>query len=623
MTGIVTARALAAMGFNGFPIKAGAKAPPLWPNWPVAAVRDPEREIWPENCNVGIHCVGLLVIDVDPRNGGWESLTRLDMTETGLPLTLTSQTPSGGAHLFYQLPEGHPGVVNRAGKLAPGIDIKSTRGYVVGAGSRTAKGEYRWVDSTVPIAPAPEWFVQKMDVYTDRGQAEKVNIPDATPAMIERAARWLAERPGAVEGQGGDAYTFETIAFLRDYGLSAPQARDLLAGEWNARCSPPWDIADLSTKIVNVYRYAGGEAGSKAVTPDDFPDVPNVGTAVILNGNIPAPAPANPPISSRTGQQAIRLRDFATRTIDGPGYLVKGLLARGSYAELYGPPGSGKTFLALDIAYQVAAGTPWMGRRVRQGTVLYLAYEGTGGLVKRTQALRRRYGDADVPMYVTSAAFNLRELPGRQALGGVIDQLPAKPALIVVDTFARALMGGDENSAQDVGAFNNAVQALIESTGACVLILHHTGKDVTRGARGSSALQGAVDTEIAVDGKSILPTKQRDMETGEAIGFKLTPIIVGLDDDDEDITSCTVEGATVAASTNGIRLAGNTLFGWEVLIALRPDNAPITDEEWRDGCREFLGDRAVRQRYYDIKSRLLRLKLIVVDEDGNITRRME
>lgn len=628
MTGLVTARALAAMGFKVFPIKAGAKAPPLWANWPLLASStgfDDAGWQYPD-CNVGIHCEGLIAVDVDVRGGGQESLLRLDM-ERGWPDTLTALTPSGGQHLFYRLPDGNPGVPNSASKLAPGIDIKSTRGYVVGAGSRTAKGEYAWVNPGAPIASAPDWLVQKLGSYTTGVRQPTLDIPDVDQTAVARATDWLSNRPSAVEGQGGDAFTFETIAFLRDYGLSRMQAFAALQDGWNARCSPPWDLDDLWDKVVNVYKYAGGESGSKAVTPDDFPTLPNLGTndpnlGTAQNVGTPAQVPTPTPAPKRPPALATRLGELATRQVEGPGYLVKGLLSRGSYAELYGPPGSGKTFLALDLAYHVAAGTPWMDKRVRQGTALYLAYEGTGGLVKRAQALRQKYGMADVPLYVTSAAFNLREPAGRQAIGSLIATLPEKPALIVVDTFARALMGGDENSAQDVGAFNGAVAALIESTGACVLILHHTGKDVSRGARGSSALQGAVDTEIAVDGRSMLPTKQRDIETGAAIGFKLTPVLVGLDSDDEDITSCVVDAAAISAETNGVNLTGNLALAWDILLRLRPDNAPITLLEWRDACREFLGDRNVRQRFATIRMRLEQLRLIVAAEDGSLTRRM-
>jgi len=311
----------------------------------------------------------------------------------------------------------------------------------------------------------------------------------------------------------------------------------------------------------------------------------------------------------------MRLSEFAASRTTGPGYLVKGLLTRQSYAEMYGPPGAGKTFVALDVAYHVAAALEWMGRKVHPGLVLYLAFEGTGGLVTRAQALRQHYGDADVPFYITEADFNLRELTGRQALGTVIAALPAKPALIVIDTLARAMMGGDENSAQDVGAFNNAVQALIESTGACVLILHHTGKDKTRGPRGSSALQGAIDTEIEIDGRILIPTKQRDLELSQPIGYRLATIVVGVDDDGDALTSCVVESQK-AAFPGSVPLTGNAPAGWDALSSTEP----ITAGEWQEAGQGFLGGNNLRKHFYNIHSRLRNAKQIQMDNEGLITR---
>jgi hypothetical protein len=302
--------------------------------------------------------------------------------------------------------------------------------------------------------------------------------------------------------------------------------------------------------------------------------------------------------------------------------LVKGLLERRSYAELFGAPGEGKTFVALDMAYHVAAGAAWMGRKVHAGTVLYLAYEGTGGLVKRAQALRQKYGHKDVPLYIAPAAFNLRDLIGRKALADLLATLPEKPVFIVIDTFARALMGGDENSAQDVGAFNSAVAALIDSTQACVMIIHHSGKNKSAGARGSSALLGAIDTELEVDNHTVTANKQRDVEACEPIGFKLVPLIVSVDEDGDDITSCVVEPAQAPPAGVNVRLGGNAKRGFEALCTLKPDNAPADPEDWKRLCEPFLGPR-VRQGFYDLKKALLKKGVIIEDGSGYITRRME
>jgi hypothetical protein len=613
MTGKATALALARRGFKVFPIRAGAKFPPLVKDWPTVAHSDEARiAAWPDkDFNVGIHCAGLLVLDLDRRKDGFEeSWIALDMAGS-LPTTLEALTPSGGSHLFYRLPEGHPGVPNsvgrEAGVLGPGIDVRSTGGYVVGAGSRTDVGEYAFRNAECPIAPAPEWLVAKLGQAAPASPAKGTRVPDAPEGVLERATAWLTTAPRSVKGQGGDDTAFRVAAFLRDMGVSEAQACELMRSEaWDHGCG--WRDGWLEAKpIHSAYRYATGEPGSKAVTADDFPTVlgANADNAQNIRQN-----------------GAIRLDAFAGGAAKAADYLVKGLLYKDSYAEIYGPPGTGKTFAAMDIAYHVAAGKPWMGRKVKQGTVLYLAFEGFGGLVKRAQALRQKYGTADVPFYVHSADFNLREVAGRQALGTVLGALPEPPSLIVIDTFAHALRGGDENSAQDVSAFNSAVQALIVKTHACVLILHHPGKDASRGPRGSSALQGAVDTEIEANGRTLTPTKQKDVELGDPIGFKLVPVTVGIDDDNDPITSCVIEAAEISSQTD-VKLVGNTKAGWDVLCTARPDNAPIHLEEWKDLCVPFLGTKGMRKRFYDIYSRLHRLKLIQIDTAGNVTRSME
>jgi len=599
-TKLDAAIALAAKGFEVFPIKPGAKFPPLIKDWPNKASNTtqffaPWWDKWPD-ANIGIHCKGLVVIDVDPAKGGDDSLAFLCMAHD-LPDTLTTRTPTGGRHLFYRTTKA---VQNGVDVLGKGLDIRSQNGYVVAPGSEVAAGCYRFKADT-PIADAPDWLIQKLGAVVHKTSTSTTDVQDAPVDVVERAREWLAKQPGAVEGDGGDAHTFKVICALRDLGPSAEQAGELLA-EWNDRCSPPWSIDELSDKIANAYTYAQNEAGVRAALPDDFPvmDVP--------------------PTPPRKPTKVARLSQFANTESRGPGYLAKGLLQKASYAIAYGPPGGGKTFTLLDLAYHIAAGKEWMGHKVHGGTVLYLPFEGGGGLIKRAQALRQKYGDADVPFFIAPASFNLREQTGRKELGAVIADLPEKPVLIVIDTLARALMGGDENSAQDVGAFNSAVAALIESTGACVLIVHHSGKNQNAGARGSSALLGAIDTELQISDNRVTASKQRDVEIGAPIGFKLVPVVVGLDSDGDEMTSCVVEPDAVGAGPTG-RLAGHAKRGFEVLCHLRPDNTSISDIEWKEACMEFLPAR--KASFYDMKNVLLKKRYIVVDNEGLVTRRME
>lgn len=271
--------------------------------------------------------------------------------------------------------------------------------------------------------------------------------------------------------------------------------------------------------------------------------------------------------------------EYMTSRLHGTDYIVKGVLARGSHAVAYGPPGAGKTFVVLDLAYHVAIGRAWNGRRVKPGLVVYLPYEGEGGLAKRLAALVTKYGDTSNMRVFTNPDYDLRSPEGRQAMGRDLAVLPDKPSLIIVDTLAKASTGMDENSAQHMGELNTAVKALIQSTGACVLLVHHSGKDSNKGARGSSSLHGAIDTELRIDGGKIALTKSRDSETGGAFGFKLTPVIVGTDSDGDEIVTCTVEQGTAAVSKP--RLTGQISDAFTVLCELAPNNDPVLNDAWQ------------------------------------------
>ena len=601
------ALALAAKGFRVFPIAPNAKAPPLLNGWPQKATSDPAEieSFWlaVPNANIGIHASGMVVLDVDPKRGGNESLERIQLTYD-LPATLCANTPSGGSHHYYRLPEGHAGVPNAVDALGPGLDTRSTGGYVVAPGSVANGGSYSFADPAREIALAPDWLVSRLGVGRERVDVADLRVPDAADAVLQQAHDWLARQAPAVQGQGGDARTFAVACGLRDFGASRDQALALLE-RWNEGCSPPWAPEELRQKVTNAYRYAENEAGIKAVTAEDFP---------VVTGDTSAERVAEKPKGSR----ARTLAELAAGAV-GP-YIVKDIVQLGSHAVMYGAPGEGKTFIALDMAYHVAAGLPWMGRKVHGGPVLYLAYEGQGGMVKRARALRQKFGTKDVPMLVDSAAYNLRELPGRAALGQAIAALPAKPVLIVIDTFARALMGGDENSAQDVGAFNTAVAALIASTGACVLIVHHSGKDKSKGARGSSALLGAIDTEIEVDSYQVVARKQRDTELLPPLGFKLVPVLVGLDADGDELTSCVVEPAQVAkGGPNGV-MKDRARAALKTLEEISPTNKAVTQKEWEIACKTERG--MSRSTFFKAKDELVDSGRVARDEDGGYARKM-
>jgi putative DNA primase/helicase len=233
-------------------------------------------------------------------------------------------------------------------------------------------------------------------------------------------------------------------------------------------------------------------------------------------------------------------------------HLVKNLLLAGSLFVVYGESNSGKTFIVLDIALAVAAGIPWRGRRTQRGLVIYVAGEGAASVRARVTAYRITHPDIDggLPFAIIPQAVDFLSLDSIacliEAVRAAESECGEKSVLIIIDTFARAIPGGNENDAQDVGLAVAGADRIRNETGACVGFVHHAGKDPTKGARGSSALRAATDTEILIEGQSGIRTatvsKQRDLESGQRMAFELVSVQVGTDPHEgEPITSCVVK----------------------------------------------------------------------------------
>lgn len=230
-------------------------------------------------------------------------------------------------------------------------------------------------------------------------------------------------------------------------------------------------------------------------------------------------------------------------------YHVKNLLGQNALSVVYGPSNSGKTFFVIDLAFHAAAGQPWRGRRVTPSAVLYLAAEGGRGVANRIVALRDETKAGPIPFALRRAGMDLlKETADLQAVYDLAQAVkanaPNRPLLIVIDTLSRVMAGGDENSAADMTALIKNIDQLRELTGAHIMLVHHTGKDAARGARGHSSLRAATDTEIEIQSedetRAAMVTKQRDYSGGEVFGFNLKSVKLGTDQDGDEITSCIV-----------------------------------------------------------------------------------
>jgi len=229
-------------------------------------------------------------------------------------------------------------------------------------------------------------------------------------------------------------------------------------------------------------------------------------------------------------------------------FLVRGLLEPQGLAVLYGESGTGKSTLAVDLAFAIATGNPWRGCATSQGLVLHVAGEGSRGLRMRQAAYCLQYQiPRTAPYAVMPKAIALgadAELELVDCIAQASVDMRVSPRLVIVDTLARC-MAGDENSGQDMGAFIKACDYIRECTGAAVLVIHHAGKDVARGARGHSSLRAAADTELLVEGwgnpRTLKVTKQRDIELIEPMVFDLEPVKLAVDETGTNVTACVVK----------------------------------------------------------------------------------
>lgn len=229
---------------------------------------------------------------------------------------------------------------------------------------------------------------------------------------------------------------------------------------------------------------------------------------------------------------------------------VESLLISRQMSVVYGPSNSGKTFFASDLAMHIALGRSWRGLEVDQGGVLYIAAEGSYGIQNRVAAFKQEFGVTDrVPFAVIPIAIDMYDSDEDMERLITTVQVKAREfgsiSLVVVDTLARVMAGGDENTAVDMGKFVGHCDDLRFATGAHVMIIHHSGKDASKGARGSSALRAATDTEIEIepgDGFSVARVaKQRELELGGEYFFRLSVVELGTNRRGKPVTSCIVE----------------------------------------------------------------------------------
>ena len=275
---------------------------------------------------------------------------------------------------------------------------------------------------------------------------------------------------------------------------------------------------------------------------------------------------------------------------------MRGVLPAVGLAGLYGPSASGKSFLALDVAAAIAEGRRWFDCRVTAAPVVYCSLEGEAGIKSRGAAWEQHNGrPLPASLKTILQPFMLIQAQDVANMAAVV---PAG-AVVFLDTLNRAAPTADENSSKDMGAILQAAKLLQSLINGLVVLVHHSGKDTSRGLRGHSSLFAALDAavEVSRDGerREWKVAKSKDGADGGNKGFRLTAIDLGLDADGEDVNSCVVAQAEVADIQTKPLTPSQTQAMDALAAALADDlfRTSIHRDVWREAFYLRMGNATV------------------------------
>jgi hypothetical protein len=269
-------------------------------------------------------------------------------------------------------------------------------------------------------------------------------------------------------------------------------------------------------------------------------------------------------------------------------WLIGGVLT--GFSVLYGEPGCGKSFLAINWGVCVAAGVSWCGNDVTQGPVVYIVGEGgQSNMARRIRAAAHHQGVGVRDFYIIPSAVPIPKEDTiediRETIGGV------KPALVVIDTLSRCFGGENENQQDTMGAFVRTCDAIQEEYGCCVLAIHHTNK--SGGLRGSTVLPAAADAiiELRKEGKASIhklalrAEKLKDGDVGtfepkellaEKVTCKDSYGIEILDNFDNPIETLVLTQTQTQTRIEEVEAA------FEVLWAIHGPHMTVTTKQWHE-----------------------------------------
>ena len=574
------------LGLWVLPLEAGTKKPlgKLVHNGFHDATNDPAtaQRWWTQEPDAGIGIAvrksGWVVVDIDPRNGGIDTIDALEAQHGPLQSDVLAYTGGGGEHRVFaaQLVEALPG------KLGPGVDLKAD-GYIAVEPTLHPSGKsYAWEASSDPLegvvpSTLPSWI-------RDLGRAAPAASTYQAPAVQPIDPRRLASaREALVTINSDDRETWVRVGAAIQNEMPGQDGFSLW-DSWS-QASPKYDAQDcirvwrsfkvrglggvgLNTVFAMAQSAGWKNTGGTLSQMHLEPDIPPEGLVLTL--------------------EQLHARAAATR------WAVKGIIPEQGVGFFYGASQAFKSFITLDYGLHRAYGMKWLGRKTKQATPVYLAAEGGAVLMRRIAAWHQARGMdwRKCPMRVVIVPLTLRTQA--KHLREAIQAAGVEPGDVIVDTMSQTFTG-DENSNAEVADWLRVLGTeLRDALGCTVSIVHHTGK-AGDSLRGASAMFNNTDFVLSVqrDGKELLATvdftKVKDAERPDPQTFEMSVQQLGKDEDGDVITSLAARHLNNAqALVEAHKREGAAGRGGRNDMFMRLVHAGMTEKELRKAFYEAI-----------------------------------
>ena len=638
------ARMYRALGLQAVPSYYPSRAVHNWKRPALKEWRDFQNELvddktfnsWFSNINEARNNIGILtggcsgrvfVVDLDthskPDAALWWSCC-LDMQEHAADLeSPTQRTGGGGLQILFRAPDGwNPPTI----KTSIGVDIRGIGGFIVAAPSMHESGKrYEWIEGQAPwdleIAVAPKFLCEQIDILAEKYGGHTPSDPTQRTASPEHATNaW-----GGIQ-DGREDYMFKMIwARLTDIARDCPiqpgpkeleAQREELFGIYVSKVESRLP-GPAESKEQLLEREGRGVTEFRAKWRASLKDWDKI----IEAAKVPKPTPKKEPSFADkiaqgiaepvaensqnktqlesddewdTPKQVFTVVDpkptnlFEVLRVDDiynlpdPVFLIEKLMIESAMAFIYGIPGCGKTFVALDLAFSLCDVdiTHWWGRKInKHGPVLYISSEGSTDMKFRMQAWEKKTGRK-----INRNNFHfIRESMNFVDPSHIVKLIQTikheienycheKPIAIFVDTVSRVLPGADENLQKDMTLYVQGCDAVRHAFGCAVVGIHHMAKGGGTSMRGSSVFEGSANVALHIEREKPAMTgtmtarKIKEAADGWEIPFELIEVPVNLTS--SSLVACMIEAATTPAPNTKGASAG---FGGAQQTQKEPD----------------------------------------------------